>query len=164
METRSINNVLVDGFYGENQAWFSRRQIGEALEYADPQHAITLIHSKHKDRLDKFSFGSQIETPAGMREGLLYNIKGVLEICRWSRQPKADAVMDAIWDMAESVMRKGYFSLVSDEELYRMLGERLKDRQELILRTYTIVEPSTIKTSIPLATVSEKRLCRGDKH
>ena len=162
VETRNINNVLVDGFYGEKQAWFTRRQIGEALGYADPQHAITLIHSKHKERLDKFSRGSQIETPSGRQEGFLYSFKGVLEICRWSRQPKADMVMDAIWDMAESVIQKGYFSLMSDEDLYHALGERLKERQEIILRTYTILEPSTIKTSIPLATVSEKRLCRGE--
>lgn len=88
IETRNINNVLVDGFYYEDEVWFSRNQIGSALEYADPQKAILLLHNRHKERLD-----------------FLYSFKGVLEICRWSRQPKADMVMDALYDMAISIMR-----------------------------------------------------------
>lgn len=160
IETRNINNVPVDGFYYEEEAWFSRNQIGSALEYADPQKAILLLHNRHKDRLDKFSLGYQFDTPAGKREGFLYSFKGVLEICRWSRQPKADMVMDAVWDMAESVMRKGYFALCPDAELYRLLGERLNAHEEIVKRTYHIVEPSTIKTSVPLATVTEERLCK----
>ena len=60
-----------------------------------------------------------------------------------------------------SIRKNGYYSTMSDEELYRVLGERLQERQELVLRTYTVVEPSTIKTSIPLCTVSEERLCKG---
>ena len=80
IERRTINNVLVDGYYGKKTAWFTRFQIGSALEYADPQHAITLIHNKHKERLDSFSFRSQMETPAGKREGYFYSIRGVFEI------------------------------------------------------------------------------------
>lgn len=34
-----------------------------------------------------------------------YNLKGVMEICRFSRQPKADAFMDFCWDIMESLMR-----------------------------------------------------------
>lgn len=105
IETRNINNVSVDGFYYEDEAWFSRNQIGSALEYADPQKAILLLHNRHKDRLDKFSRGYQFDTPSGRQEGFLYSFKGVLEICRWSRQPKADMVMDALYDMAMSIMR-----------------------------------------------------------
>ena len=55
VESRSVNNVLVDGFYGDEEVWFTRFQIGSALEYADPQKAILLIHNHHKGRLDKFS-------------------------------------------------------------------------------------------------------------
>ena len=33
----------------------TRNQISTALEYSDPSKAITKIHSRHKDRLDKFS-------------------------------------------------------------------------------------------------------------
>ena len=92
---------------------------------------------------------------------VLYTTKGVLEICRWSNQPKANEIMDRLYDYHDSIMRKGYYASMSDEELYQVLGERLQERQELVLRTYTVVEPSTIKTSVPLATVNERRLCKA---
>lgn len=124
VETRTINDTLVNGYYGEKEVWFTRNEIGSALEYADPQHAITLIHNKHKERLDQFSLGSQFETPAGKREGIVYNIRGVFEICRWSKQPKANMVMDALYDMAESVARTGFYSVLPDQELIDLLVKR----------------------------------------
>ena len=132
IESRTINNALVDGFYGDAESWFTRTQIGQALEYANPQHAITLIHGKHKERLDLFSRWSQFETPSGVQEGYMYSFRGVLEICRWSRQPKADMVMDALYDMAESVKTKGYFSVMSDEELLTHLAIKVLDGGKII--------------------------------
>lgn len=44
----------------------SRTQIGYALEYKNPAHAILVVHQRHKERLDKFSVevrSSQFETP-----------------------------------------------------------------------------------------------------
>lgn len=102
-----VNNTLVCGYYDGKEPWFTRTQIGQALEYADPQKAILLIHKKHKERLDQFSMGYQFDTPAGKREGYAYNLHGVFEICRWSRQPKADMVMDRLYDMAIQIMREG---------------------------------------------------------
>lgn len=32
----------------------TRKQIGEALEYANPQKAIAKLHERYKERLDKF--------------------------------------------------------------------------------------------------------------
>ena len=161
IETRNINNVPVDGFYYEDEAWFSRRQVGAALEYDDPVKAIGVIHLRHKERLDKYSRVLQFEVPhGGTQEMYAYSIEGVLEICRWSRQPKADMVMDSLYAMAKSVLRKGYYTTMTDEDLHRMLGERLNAHEEIVKRTYHIVEPSTIKTSVPLATVTEERLCK----
>ena len=126
IEQRTVNNVLVDGYYGSEEAWFTRFQIGSVLEYADPQHAITLIHNKHKERLDKFSRESQIKTPSGTQVGFVYSIRGVLEICRWSNQPKADMVMDALYDMAESVVKKGYYTVMSAEETIKALAKGME--------------------------------------
>lgn len=132
IETKQINNVSVDGWYGTQQAWFTRTQIGQALEYSNPQKAILLIHNRHKERLDLFSLGYQFDTPAGKREGYVYNLKGVLEICRWSRQPKADMVMDALYDMAVEVMEKGYYSALPDDKLLSLLTERTKNNPNMI--------------------------------
>lgn len=32
---------------------------------------------------------------------MLYTQRGIMEICRWSRQPKADIFMDWVWDIIE---------------------------------------------------------------
>lgn len=124
VETRTINDNPVNGYYGEKEAWFTRNEIGSALEYADPQNAITIIHRKHKERLDGFSRWCQFDTPSGVQEGYVYNIRGVFEICRWSKQPKANMVMDALYDMAESVARTGFYSVLPDQELIDLLVKR----------------------------------------
>ena len=86
IETRTINNALVDGFYHNKEAWFTRSQIGAALEYDEPVKAIGVIHSRHRDRLDSFSRVLHFDTPSGIQEGYVYSFRGVLEICRWSRR------------------------------------------------------------------------------
>lgn len=131
IETRTINNAVVDGYYHSKEAWFTRTQIGSALGYADPQNAITIIHRKHRNRLDPLSRWCQIDTPSGVQEGFVYSFRGVLEICRWSRQPKADMVMDALYDMAESVRDKGYYSCMSDEDLIQLLASKCIDNPSL---------------------------------
>ena len=47
-----------------------------------------------------------------------------MEICRWSKQPKADMVMEALYDMAESVARTGFYSVLPDQELIDLLVKR----------------------------------------
>lgn len=127
VEQRTINNVLVDGYYGSEEAWFTRFQIGEALEYEFPVEAIGKIHNRHKERLNQFSRVSQVDLPSGgVQEGFVYSIRGVLEICRWSKQPKADMVMDALYDMAESVVKKGYYTVMSAEETIKALAKGME--------------------------------------
>lgn len=125
VETKTVNNVLVDGYLDGKTPYFTREQIGLALEYDHPKKSIAVIHSRHKERLDKYSRGYQIDTSSGKQEAIVYNIRGVFEICRWSKQPKADMVMDALYDMAEEVLTKGYFSLMSDEALAQLLDEKV---------------------------------------
>lgn len=93
----------------KHQYYMTREQIGTALEYGNPVTAIKNIHQRNADRLDKFSTWlktSQVEGNRTVeRETIVYNLKGVMEICRFSRQPKADAFMDFCWDIMESLMR-----------------------------------------------------------
>ena len=48
---------------------------------------------------------TQVGNHTEERELFCYNLRGVMEICRFSRQPKADAFMDFCWDIMESLMR-----------------------------------------------------------
>lgn len=93
----------------EHQYYMTRDQIGTALEYSDPRIAIYKIHQRNADRLDPLSSVTKLVTQVGNhteeRELFCYNLRGVMEICRFSRQPKADAFMDFCWDIMESLMR-----------------------------------------------------------
>lgn len=93
----------------KHQYYMTREQIDTALEYSDPRIAIYKIHQRNADRLDPLSSVTKLVTQVGNhteeRELFCYNLRGVMEICRFSRQPKADAFMDFCWDIMESLMR-----------------------------------------------------------
>lgn len=92
----------------KHQYYMTREQIGTALEYNNPNKAIQNIHVKNTDRLDPLSTFLKLRNVEGgitkKREYIVYSLRGVMEICRLSRQPKADAFMDFCWDIMESLM------------------------------------------------------------
>lgn len=86
----------------------TREQIGTALEYANPSKVIQKIHLKHKDRLDSLSVRIKSSTTTDllvvgnlMTETVYYTERGIMELCRWSRQPLANQFMDWVWDIVE---------------------------------------------------------------
>ena len=93
----------------KHQYYMTREQIGAALEYTDPVRNISKIHDRNADRLNPLTSVVNLTTEVGnhtqMRQTYMYNLRGVMEICRFSRQPKADAFMDFCWDIMESLMR-----------------------------------------------------------
>ena len=93
----------------KHQYYMTREQIGTALEYTNPAVAIGKIHNRNTDRLDPLSTFTSLVNVEGNRtverKFICYNLRGVMEICRFSRQPKADAFMDFCWDIMESLMR-----------------------------------------------------------
>lgn len=82
------------------------------MEYADPSKAIRKIHLKHKDRLDELCIrikdktfdntqngASREQNDNLMTERVYYTERGIMEICRWSRQKNANIFMDWTWDI-----------------------------------------------------------------
>lgn len=138
-----FNSTICDFYENESkEILLTREQVGEALEYTDPKNSISKIHSRHKDRLDKFSVVDKLSTPYGYQEKFLYNTKGIMEICRWSRQPKADKFMDFVWDIADKLI-KGQFNTTHSNtidsetfnktmELINIQQQQIKDQQEQI--------------------------------
>ena len=94
----NFNGVECDLWKDENgEVWMTREQIGKSLEYGNPRESIKTIHSRNKERLDKFSKKVQIDTPSsGKQETYLYSAKGVYEVCRYSKQPKANDFLEGI--------------------------------------------------------------------
>lgn len=85
----------------------TREQIGTALEYVNPLKAIQKIHLKHKDRLENLCIRiveNRVPQNGGVGvdvETIYYTQRGIMEICRFSRQPKANQFMDWVWDIVE---------------------------------------------------------------
>ncbi|OPX85596.1 MAG: hypothetical protein A4E53_03393 [Pelotomaculum sp. PtaB.Bin104] len=95
-----------DFYKKDDEYYMTREQIGRALDYSDPAIAIYKIHERNKDRLDKFSVLTKlVSTDGKIYEVYLYSRKGVYEICRWSRQPKADAFFDWVYDVLEKLAK-----------------------------------------------------------
>ena len=97
--TESFEGLVCNVYQNiNNEIFLTRKQIGEALEYENPDDAIYRIHERHKDRLDKFSLHDYLSSQDGrMINTILYTEQGVMEICRWSRKPKANDLMDWIY-------------------------------------------------------------------
>ena len=115
IKSTNFNGVKLDCYVEPEQQdkgnfWATREQIGRLLEYSDPTDAIAKIHTRHRERLDKFSDMDRLSTPSGIQEVTLYSFKGLLEICRYSQQPNADAVMDVLWEIADEIRRTGSYN------------------------------------------------------
>lgn len=100
----------MDVYQNDNHEYYmTREQIGWALDYNNPNERIGKIHQRNADRLDPLSTLVKTTKVEGNRtverETICYNLRGVMEICRFSRQPKADKFMDFVWDIMESLMR-----------------------------------------------------------
>lgn len=88
----------------KNEFYMTREQVGAALNYENPRIAIQQIHNRNKDRLDPLSTVCKMNTVDGKsRDVFIYTLRGVMEICRFSRQPNADKFMDFVWDVMESL-------------------------------------------------------------
>lgn len=111
VKSEPFGNVQCDFYSDNNDTWMTREQIGQSLEYSNPARAISDIHNRHKDRLDKFSVIRKLRSTDGKAyDTYLYSAKGIYEICRWSQQPKADAFFDWVYDILEG-LRKGQYQL-----------------------------------------------------
>ena len=85
-----------------NDILLTREQIGIALDYKYPDDALSKIHKRHSDRLDPLSTVARLASTDGKYyDTILYNERGVMEICRWSNKPKANLFMDWVWDIIE---------------------------------------------------------------
>lgn len=108
-----FNGVLVDFYRDENNDVFmTREQIGTALEYAQPRKAIDKIHQRNKERLNKFSVGVKLGATDGkVYKTIIYNSRGIYEICRYSKQPKANEFYDWVYEVLETIRTTGSYTV-----------------------------------------------------
>lgn len=116
-----------------NDVFMTREQIGQALDYSEPRKAIHKIHERNKERLDRFSVVTKLTTTDGKAyKTVIYNEKGIYEILRYSRQPKADAFYDWVYDLL-SKLRKGEHQVIQPNTEYDKIQiERMKAEARLM--------------------------------
>lgn len=138
----------------------TREQIGIALEYVNPREAIKNIHRKHRDRLEPLSLriklsGCQTEptSKSEEQECVYYTQRGVMEICRFSRQPKANQFMDWVWDIVEKYRNHEFVHISQQDnivnekliELLTSMDNRLSKLEEAQTNQQTQVIETTYK-------------------
>lgn len=137
VETDVFNEIATCDFWGNanNEYLVTREQIGRALGYSNPANAIKNIHLKHKERLDKFSTQLTLGYVEGdryvERERILYNRKGIMEICRWSRQPLADKFMDWCWEIMDRLISNSLNTVTLSREEYSVIVNAVNEVGQL---------------------------------
>ena len=152
LTTRNFNGLSFDCYHEDGQDvgdfWATREQIGQLLGYKYPEIAIGKIHKRNKARLDKFSTLTKMVNVEGdrtvTRDVTVYNFKGLLEICRYSQQPRANAVIDWLWEIADELRRTGMIAL--NNEVNRLLREVAELRTKIVEMT-----PLNVLGSVVLA-------------
>ena len=113
LTTKNFNGVAFNCYKAENEDdgfLATREQIGRVLGYANPRDSIAKIHQRNQERLDKFSGVVKLSTPeGGVQNTTVYSFMGFLEICRFSKQPKADAVIDFAWSVMNEIRKTGSY-------------------------------------------------------
>lgn len=150
LATRKPFGALECDFYkgdDSKEFYMTREQVGTALEYGDPIRNIAKLHDRNADRLNPLSsvvnlttevFNPETNTTYNQtRQTYVYTLRGVMEICRYSRQPKADKFMDFVWDVMESLYngRNVYAtpdqqSAVSPQTMQLLMDSMLKTQLE----------------------------------
>lgn len=137
-----------------NEFYMTREQIGTALEYDDPRKRIAVIHTRNKDRLDPLSRRFQIETPSGVQEMIVYTLRGAMEICRFSRQPKADKFMDFVWDVMESLYA-GRNVLATPDQQTALAPQTMQLMMDSFLKSQTTMAQYINSTSSNMTKLTE---------
>lgn len=118
----------------ENNIYMSRTQIGYALQYKQPQNAITIIHKRYPELLDRESveidrvnMTPHIKHHRNNEKIFMYNEKGIYTIVRKSNQPVADEYFDWVYETIQSIKKNGYY--ISSEKDSKWLGIRNESKQ-----------------------------------
>ena len=127
----------------DDNIYMSRTQIGKALEYSNPSHAILVMHQRHKERMDKFSIevrSSQFMTPFnGLgkdKKAFMYVEQGIYAICGYSNKEIAERFNDWVYETIISIRKHGYY--IASEKDDKWLGIRKETKQVRRMETDAI--------------------------
>lgn len=123
--------------------YMSRTQLGYALQYKQPQNAITIIHKRYPELLE----GKSIEidrvnltpSPKYLRNNEkvhMYNEQGIYAIIRKSNQKVADSYFEWVYGIIQSIKHNGFY--IACEIDAKWLGIRQQTKDVRHMETDTI--------------------------
>lgn len=122
------------------EIFMSRTQIGYALQYKQPQNAITIIHKRYPDLLntksievDRVNLTPPLQHHRNSEKVFMYNEQGIYTIVRKSNQAVADAYFDWVYEVIQSIKKNGYY--IASEKDEKWLGTRRETKQVRKLET-----------------------------
>lgn len=120
-----------------NNVYMTRKQIGEALQYSDSRVAITKIHSRNKDRIDKFSVSTNLVSTDGKEYNtVLYNYQGIYEITFMSRKSVAEDFRDWVFNQVETIRKTGMTMPDPELAVKEVFSDLDEDLQVAIVEGY----------------------------
>lgn len=156
LATQKPFGSLTCDFYknDSNEFYMTREQVGQALEYKDPAKSIAKIHERNPDRLNPLSGVVSLTTPGGQQNIFVYNLRGTMEICRLSRQPKADKFMDFVWDVMESLYT-GRNVLATPDQQTALAPQTMQMLMDSFLKSQTTMAQYINSTSSNMTKLTE---------
>ena len=160
LATQKPFGSLTCDFYKNDSGEFymTREQIGQALEYNEPRKSIQKIHERNADRLNPLSSVVNLTTVEGGREVtrdvIVYTLRGAMEICRFSRQPKADKFMDFVWDVMESLYA-GRNVLATPDQQTALAPQTMQTLMDSFLKSQTTMAQYINSTSSNMTKLTE---------
>lgn len=155
---KPFGSLTCDFYKNDNEFYMTREQIGTALEYSNPRIAIQKIHDRNADRLSPLSTVTNLVTVEGERtverEMFVYTLRGVMEICRFSRQPKADKFMDFVWDVMESLYA-GRNVLATPDQQTALAPQTMQMLMDSFLKSQTTMAQYINSTSSNMTKLTE---------
>lgn len=159
LEIQVYENPAVGHSRAQDDFWMTRDQIGTALEYSNSTKAIDNIHRRNKDRLDPLSTTIRTRVVEGKRtverNMMCYTLRGVMEICRFSTQPKANAFIDFCWDVMVALMQGETVSLNNGQ--MTDVESRRQARFEIMTQGIEELRQSQNQLCSQMAEMEEKR-------
>lgn len=67
--------------------------------YCLVQGRVWRFYQRNKDRLDPLSGLINLITPGGKQQSYVYNLRGVMEICRFNTHPGGFMAFETIWNL-----------------------------------------------------------------
>ena len=134
-----FEDLKCDIYQDDNEYYMTREQIGRALGYANSRVSISNIHNRNKERFDGMSTVINLISADGKsHDTVVYTRKGIMEICRWSKQPRADMFIDWVWEVMDSLIEGRNIRIQQHAEIKRMIAEsrfinsHVKEARELM--------------------------------